>query len=143
MGNNYAYATPCNDVISDTYNDSTKKCTTGISFFYYTTKKAGGGYNQHFVGNAGTCAQVTVPSGATCNDSASERQRVANWYSYYHTRILMAKSGLMTAFAGLSANYRFGFGALNNRNSSSLPSPRYTGGATTISEVRRFGDSKP
>lgn len=140
MGNNYAYATPCNDVISDTYDHSTKKCTPGISFFYYTTQNAGGGYNQHFVGHAGTCAQVIVPPGATCNDSAAERQRVANWYSYYHTRILMAKSGLMTAFAGLSANYRFGFGALNNRNSSSLPSPRYTGGATTISEVRRFGD---
>lgn len=140
MGNNYAYATPCNDVISDTYDHSTKKCTPGISFFYYTTQNAGGGYNQHFVGHAGTCAQVIVPPGATCNDSAAERQRVANWYSYYHTRILMAKSGLMTAFANLSSNYRFGFGALNNRNSSRLPSPIYTSSYTDISEVRRFGD---
>lgn len=40
-------------------------------------------------------------------------QNVANWFSYYRTRMLMAKSGLMFAFQGLDPKYRFGFASLN------------------------------
>src|SRR5699024_1543034 len=63
---------------------------------------------------------------------------IANWFAYYHNRILMAKSGLMTALVSLSPNYRFGFGAINNRNSNKLPHSVNTG--INIAEVRPFGD---
>lgn len=139
MGNTYPYAIPCNDVVTDAYDPSTKECHAGISFFYYTTK-VGNTYTPHYVGAAGTCSQVTLPSGATCKDDAASRQHVANWFSYYHNRILMAKSGVMTAFANLSANYRFGFGALNNRNSGNLPTPVFSRTNGSISNVSRFGN---
>lgn len=66
-------------------------------------------------------------------------RNIGNWFSYYHTRVLMAKSGLMTAFVDLSPNYRFGFGSLNDRNTAQLPAERYTSGMT-ISNVRQFGN---
>lgn len=145
MGVNRMYRSLCDDPVNDYYevtNTSTPKgnCTAGISFFRYATPKTGGGYTLHFVGKANTCSEVDLPAGATCDDSNAARQNVANWFSYYHTRILMAKSGVMTAFSNLSANYRLGFGALNNRNTTNLPASRYTGSSMTISNVNPFGD---
>jgi type IV pilus assembly protein PilY1 len=141
MGNNYAYGTPCSNRVTDAYDPVAKKCAAGKSFFYYTTKNSSGSYVQNFVGAAsGDCAAVEVPTGATCRDGAADRQHVANWFSYYHNRTLMAKSGVMTAFANLSANYRFGFGALNNRNSGNLPTPVFSRTNGSISNVSRFGN---
>ena len=140
MGRSYAYATPCADRINDAYDPVAKKCAAGKSFFYYTTKDTGGNYVQNFVGAANSCSAVIVPAGATCRDGATDRQHVANWFSYYHNRTLMAKSGVMTAFANLSANYRLGFGSLNDANKSELPSSRYTSASTTISHVSRYGN---
>ncbi|MCB1568345.1 MAG: hypothetical protein KDI69_05950, partial [Xanthomonadales bacterium] len=144
MGNNYAYGTPCSNRVTDAYDPVAKKCAAGKSFFYYTTKNSSGSYVQNFVGAAsGDCAAVEVPTGATCRDGAADRQHVANWFSYYHNRTLMAKSGVMTAFANLSANYRLGFGALNNRNSSNLPTPVFSRTKGSISNVSRFGNGAP
>lgn len=89
--------------------------------------------------NAGDCAAAGLSS-SVCNESAAARQNVAIWFSYYRTRILMAKSSLMSAFNTLNAKYRFGFGSINGGNNGALPSPRVRFGNNKIAEVQPFGD---
>jgi type IV pilus assembly protein PilY1 len=48
-------------------------------------------------------------------------QNIANWFSYYRTRMLMAKSGLMVAFSNLDQKYRFGFASINGNGKSYIP----------------------
>ncbi|MGN6790539.1 MAG: pilus assembly protein [Rhodanobacteraceae bacterium] len=57
-------------------------------------------------------------------------QNVANWFSYYRTRILMAKSSLMTAFTQLSPRYRFGFGSINANGVNYIPGVGSVSGPT-------------
>lgn len=53
-------------------------------------------------------------------------QNIANWFSYYRTRMLMAKSGLMVAFSNLDQTYRFGFASINGNGKSNIPAdPAY------------------
>ncbi|HEY9513550.1 MAG TPA: PilC/PilY family type IV pilus protein [Rhodanobacter sp.] len=144
-GNNgYFYVSRCNS-INDVYTDSTTggTCTPGHSFFTYTTAKAGGGYTQHYVAKtAGDCAKAGLSSDV-CDERVVTRQNVANWFSYYHTRILMAKSGLMNAFATIDPTFRVGFGSINNKNISGITS---TGSYTNsyngkyIARVQPFGN---
>lgn len=138
----------------------------GNSFNFYHSVTTGSGRNQvtryYFrfaVGPVSSSQTVyyVAPPGQTCGTltncydashsgspiappGVSAWKNIGNWFSYYRTRILMAKSGLMTAFVDLSPNYRFGFGSLNNTNSSNLPTDHYTSAYTTISNVRPFGD---
>ncbi len=49
-------------------------------------------------------------------------QNVANWFSYYRTRLLFAKTGLMQAFINLDPKYRFGFASINANGVSNIPS---------------------
>ncbi|RMJ01856.1 Neisseria PilC protein [Marinobacter litoralis] len=66
-------------------------------------------------------------------------QNVANYYSYYRTRALSAKSGIMTAFFSLDPAYRFGFGSLNNSSSNNLGTGQYSK-HMKIKQVEPFGD---
>lgn len=43
----------------------------------------------------------------------SDRQKYANWYSYYRTRIAMMRSATGRAMSGLGSDYRVGFNTLN------------------------------
>jgi type IV pilus assembly protein PilY1 len=103
---------------------------------------------------AGTCADITqnaatnldtgenFPGGVPvnlCDDTDAARQNVANWFSYYHTRILMAKSGLMNAFATLDEDIRFGFGSINGNNDPEVPGT-FVSGSTKMAQVAPFGD---
>jgi len=45
--------------------------------------------------------------------NSPEKQNFARWYSYYRTRIAMAKSSLSLAFAPIDDKYRVGFIAVN------------------------------
>lgn len=143
-GNGYFYVSRCNSV-GDIYSyakNNKDTCTPGLSFFIYTTTNSGGGYTRHYVGeNTGDCAAAGLAS-SVCDDSDSVRQNVANWFSYYHTRILMAKTGLMSGFSTLSSKYRFGFGSINGNNDSNLPSPTGTYGSNNnkIAKVQPFGN---
>jgi len=49
---------------------------------------------------------------------AGEQQNFANWYSFYRTRTLLAKTAAGRAFAGLGGNIRLGFQRLNTCNSA-------------------------
>lgn len=118
---------------------------------------------------------VSVPTGVTCvtDDDVSGKAapknvaagtNVANWFTYYRTRILMAKSGLMSAFSNINVKYRVGFGSIDgggsgNSNYKNLPggasppkvsdgansnlypySDSYSGGTNYIAVVKPFGD---
>ncbi|NKF23169.1 pilus assembly protein PilY [Solimonas sp. C16B3] len=132
------------------YSSSSGTCTAS-SYKYFFTYTTGSGNTRHYVGQTGDCALLSTANQAVCDDSAATQQNVANWFSYYRTRILMAKSGLMSAFSSLDPTIRFGFGSIDggssgNGNYSSLPSSRYSytdnlnGGSNYIAKVQPFGD---
>lgn len=57
-------------------------------------------------------------AGASTCTYAEEIQNFANWFSYYRTRILMTKTSLGTAFAGISDRFRVGFATINDNSSN-------------------------
>lgn len=115
---------------------------TQLNYFTYTTGVSGGPYTRHYVGASGDCSYLSTTNKAVCQDDATTRQNVANWFSYYRTRILMAKSGLMTAFSGIDPTYRIGFGSINNRNTTDLNATGHTASfnSDTIAQVQPFGN---
>lgn len=129
-----------------TYNAATGYCETGATtytylFTYTTPGTTAGTYVRHYVGKSATdCA--AAPTGSDCVYDSVSRQNVATWFSYYRKRVLMAKSGLMTAFSGVDKNFRIGFGSINGNNNSNLPSPTGTfgGNSNKIAEAQPFGD---
>jgi type IV pilus assembly protein PilY1 len=132
------------------------------NYFQYSTGAAAGPYTVYYVAPAAqgcgvqpNCVLDSSPSGfkdASKND-ISVGQNIANWFAYYHTRINMAKSGLMAAFTNLNPNYRFGYGSIDGNNKSAISNPsstysafstsyRYTdgnGNTNYIAQVYPFG----
>lgn len=119
------------------YDSSTKQCVANQSdsayLFTYTTPDGKGGYVRHYVGKSQADCAVATALGATCDYSAATQQNVANWFSYYRTRLLMAKSGLMNSFANVPSDFRIGYGSLHGNNTVGL-------GATVVKSVAAFGD---
>lgn len=119
------------------YNPSTDKCvgagSVSANFFTYTTPDGSGGYVRHYVGKSETDCSIATALGATCDYSAATQKNVANWFSYYRTRMLMAKSGLMNSFANVSPDFRIGYGSLHGNNNVKL-------GARVVQPVSAFGD---
>lgn len=108
--------------------------TTNVAHYISSTSCSGVANCVLSSDTTGAAAPVGVPAG----------ENVANWFAYYHTRILMAKSGLMNAFSTLDPKYRFGFGSINGRNTADIPSPRYSFSTSTktynrLAEVEPFG----
>ncbi len=146
--NTYSYYAPNTQTCPQggNYDDSQGLCvqttTTTVNVFTYTTPKSGGGYQRHYVGKTQLDCQValSVDSSGTCDYSLATRLSVANWFSYYRTRIEMAKSGLMNSFSDLGPNFRVGFGSINGRNDGNLPSATSTYNNKKIAQVQPFGD---
>src|SRR5579875_849424 len=67
------------------------------------------------------CVDASDTSGAAAPSGVQAGQNIANWFSYYRTRLLMTKNGLMTAFANVSPKYRFGFGSINANGVTNIP----------------------
>jgi type IV pilus assembly protein PilY1 len=67
------------------------------------------------------------PEGSTASTAtvsrtvAQEAANYANWYTYYRTRILMARTSLSRAFGELGQNYRVGFDTIWQRNTYDIP----------------------
>lgn len=134
----------------------------GYRYYEYTQVSSGGNYtyngnSYNFVfaytdpvtGNVKYVGQSCSGfSSSDCTTSAAAQQNVANWFSYYRTRILMAKSGLMNAFSSLNPAYRVGFASINGRSRSWIEnnaSPYYSFSTSTqsenrLSEVQSWGD---
>lgn len=133
------------------YNTTVPTYTT-YNFFQFSTGAAAGPYTVYYVAaSASDCANAPTPancfaagdtSGSVAPSGLTAGTNIANWFAYYHTRILTAKSGLMSAFVSLSPKYRFGFGSINGRNNGNLPSLTGTYGqnGNTIAQVQPFGD---
>lgn len=67
------------------------------------------------------CVDASDTSGAAAPAGVAAGQNIANWFSYYRTRLLMAKTGLMTAFVKVDKKYRLGFGSINGNGVSNIP----------------------
>ncbi len=120
-------------------------------YFQYSTGVAAGPYTVHYVANTscGTqsnCVIASDTTGASAPVGVAAGNNIANWYAYYHTRILTVKTGLTLAFANLDPSYRFGFGSIDGNNNSALPSNKYSyadsynGGTNYIAQVTPFGN---
>ncbi len=48
------------------------------------------------------------------NLGAAEKQKFANWFSFYRTRMMLAKSGVSAAFQSQLQSMRVGYGAINS-----------------------------
>jgi len=83
---------------------------------------------------------LLTPDGNTVTTTYG--QNVANWFSYYQTRILMAKTSLTLAFSSLDPDIRVGFGSINGQGASWIKKylPYATQNSKTIAEVEKFGD---
>ncbi len=88
----------------------------------------------------GDCTAAGLSS-TICTESDTVKQNVANWFAYYHTRMLMAKSGMMNAFDQMDPKYRLGFGSINNSNKAYIGSLDHTYKRSTyIAKVAPFGN---
>jgi type IV pilus assembly protein PilY1 len=96
-----------------------QSCTTGSQAAFYATQN-----------NNANCSYPTTDD--TCYDKntipAADQQNFANWYSYYRSRLLMAKTTASQAFATLPRNVRV---------------TRQTLGDTSIPAVKIFDDISP
>jgi type IV pilus assembly protein PilY1 len=149
-----------------TYNSRSDVCyflytTSNAKYFKYSTGAAAGPYSVYYVAatNCGTQANCVVASDtsgvAAPNKDADGNallaqngtaltagQNIANWFAYYHTRLLMAKSGVMNAFSTIDPTFRIGFGSINGNNDSGLPAfkDKYGSNDNYIAKVVPFGD---
>lgn len=73
----------------------------------------------------GSTARTDCAAAPTCTYT-EEIQNFANWYTYYRTRIQMARGGMGRAMGQLGANTRMGFATINQ-------------GATTIDGIASAG----
>lgn len=71
-------------------------------------------------------------AGTTCT-YAEESQNFANWYQWYRTRLDMAQSSIIEAFANQPATFRLGWGKLNNL----ADNKKLTEGVTTFDNAKR------
>jgi type IV pilus assembly protein PilY1 len=55
--------------------------------------------------------------------TAAEKQNFANWYSYYRTRIMLARAGISRAFAKLGVTPRVGYGRINKSIPAAVDGP--------------------
>jgi type IV pilus assembly protein PilY1 len=65
----------------------------------------------------GRSSRTDCATAGTCT-YAEEIQNFANWYTYYRSRILLARAGVGAAFAAQGENMRVGFAAINKGNST-------------------------
>jgi type IV pilus assembly protein PilY1 len=109
--------------------------TATYYYFQYSTGAASGPYTTYYVAPASQgCGSQTncvvdsdtngtaAPAKDASGNSLAAGTNIANWFAYYHVRIQMAKSGLMTAFSTVDTTFRVGFGSIDNNGSSSITS---------------------
>jgi len=133
---------------------STGPATAPVVHYVASASQGCGGLNAT---TTPTCVLATAAGDGTngapagkdsAGNSITVGENIANWFAYYHTRILMAKSGLMTAFADLNPGFRVGFGSINGNDAaliSTFPNPYSFSTATQpnnyLAGVAPFGKS--
>ncbi len=81
--------------------------TAGSAAYYYQYSPPQTGCAAPGNINNDSCYVKASPS------TAAEKQNFANWYSYYRTRLMMAKAGVSSAFAKLGPTPRVGYGRIH------------------------------
>ncbi|MDL1865819.1 pilus assembly protein PilY [Betaproteobacteria bacterium PRO4] len=135
------------DATVTTTGTGSKKKTVYESFFpavYFQYKGSGS------IDSASSYTQVEIRSGKTYAGGAGrtdcaaamctydeEIQNFANWYTYYRSRVLLARAGVGRAFAAQGSNMRVAFGAIN-QGSSTIDGKSTS---TLITGVRQFSGS--
>lgn len=134
------------------YSTSKQSGNYTVKLFQYSIGTKDGPYSVKYVANTNcrglsNCVVQSDTSGIAAPVGIRAGTNIANWFAYYHTRILMAKTGLTLAFSGLDKNYRFGFASINGRNTAKIPSSpaAYTywspnNASNKIASVVAFGD---
>ncbi len=113
--------------------------TQSVNVFLYVVGNPGGPYTARYVAAGSDCDALsnatqkancvnegdtakTFPDGTSAAPAGiAPGQNVANWFSYYRTRMQMAKTGLMMAFIDVDPKYRFGFASINGNGISNIP----------------------
>ena len=149
----YDGSSECND--SNTCGSSKVdfNASSGLTnYFQYSTGTAPGSYLVHYVAASSCggldktstpdCVPASDTSGTAAPTGIAAGQNIANWFAYYRTRILMAKSGLMNAFSTIDPAFRVGFGSINGNNDNNLPAfnDQYGNAKDRIAKVVPFGD---
>lgn len=154
-----AGTTTLRDITSSTYGKGSYYITNGSTFNFYDTLSyscgrfcstdfnafayTGSDNQTHYVASdchsQTNCVVASDTSGASAPAGIAAGKNVANWYSYYSTRLKLAKSGLLTAFSTLDPTIRFGFGSIDGNNDSNLPTLTGTYNSTKVAKVQPFG----
>lgn len=107
-----------------TVSTSTQTCTTnrrGQQTCSTTTTKTKF-YYATYSGTSSSCDSNSAYTTVTSLSTAAEQTNYANWYSYYRTRILMARASVGFAFESLDDDYRVGFATIANLKSGASTS---------------------
>ena len=96
--------------------------TTGRAAFYFVYNTVCGNPNDNL------CYNLVQHNNASAGGAwlASQQQNFANWYSYYRTRSLAARTAASRAFANLGTDFRFGYQRLNTCNAAFGTTPTAT-----------------
>lgn len=140
-----------------TFSNTTGQCTSSgtptKNFFQFATGPAAGPYTTYYVASTAqgcvnpphsslNCVTETDTSGVAAPTGVQAGVNIANWFSYYHTRILTAKSGLTSSFDKLDPTVRLGFASINGNANSSIPSTgSYTSNSVKVGGVSQFDNS--
>ena len=126
----------------NSYECLNKRCTDVRYYNGFAVGSVGGGVAAFYYDYAGGTGCDSNPRLDACyverSVSAADRQNFANWFSYYRTRLMMAKVGVSHAFASQPADIRVGYGAINQKNKT-IDSVANTN--TLVRGVRRFEDA--
>lgn len=106
--------------------------STPSAAFYFVYDPTGTACASPGTGNDACYSKVTVTS------TSAEAQNFANWYSYYRTRNLMAKTSAGRAFANFPLTVRVTGQHINNTTAGTGTSSRFT---TTIGTLKQFCDN--
>lgn len=115
---NYQEVQICPQTLSVNSNGNTGTCTPpptlpssiSSSDYYHTYINADGDYV--YIEGDGT---------EVSRSYADEMQNFANWYTYYRSRISMARAGASIAFMNLPTNFRVDFGTVSQETNGSNP----------------------
>jgi type IV pilus assembly protein PilY1 len=93
--------------------------TTTTTYTYYYTVYAPGGVPAT---PPNTCEDnanyVRIHPANPTEATAAERQKFANWYTYYRTRLLLMKTGAGRAFSTVTGDYRVGFTVISDKGTA-------------------------
>lgn len=112
--------------------NSGASATSNVNYKRYDFSRTAGGTIQmqqcsvNATGNRTGCTTLAASpfqnaAGTGYRTIAQEAVNFANWYTYYSTRTLMAKSAASIAFGELKDNYRVGFDTIWQRNTFDIP----------------------